>query len=127
MERTTTLLALQLMLLVCTFATKKLPAQSSPAPALLNFAEMSLPDTLAADSAFCKGGVLVIHGQFFRLGQGGESWDTTQVFFGGLSGVPGQVIALSSAQNGQNDTIRVQIPDIFPTDTCLTLTLVKTT
>ncbi|MEM6271406.1 MAG: gliding motility-associated C-terminal domain-containing protein [Bacteroidota bacterium] len=126
MERNIILFALQFLLIIHTQSAGLL-AQGSPDPILLNFAATTLPDTLAADSAFCKGGMLVMHGQHFLSAAGGESWDATRVFFGGLTGVAGNVISLSTAQNGQNDTIRVQIPDIFPADTCLTLTFVKTT
>jgi gliding motility-associated-like protein len=94
---------------------------------ITDYAQTALPDTLAMDTAFCKGQTMTIHGQYFKWALGGESWDTTRVFFGGLSGVQGQILSITTASGGTNDYMQVTIPDVYQEDTCLQLTIIKTT
>jgi hypothetical protein len=102
-------------------------SQSSPTPMINDYDLSALPDSLASDTAFCKGQTITIHGQYFKRAQGGESWDTTRVFFGGLNGVQAQVLSISTSGGGSNDFMQVQIPDVFVEDTCLSLTIIKST
>ena len=102
-------------------------AQNSPSPLILDYAGSSLGDTLNPDSTFCKGGILTIHGSYFVRATGGEIWDTTRIFIGGLSGVQAPILSVSTAANGMNDTIVFGLPDLFLADTCLQLALVKST
>jgi gliding motility-associated-like protein len=120
-----------LMLMICVVLVVdswgRVLGQSSPAPTITDYAQSALPDTLAIDTAFCKGQTMTIHGQYFKRAQGGESWDTTRVFFGGLSGVQGQILSITTASGGTNDYMQLVIPDVYMEDTCLQLTIIKTT
>ena len=94
--------------------------QSSPTPFITSFAGSSLPSVYSGpDSAFCKGGEITIAGGDFLSTNGGESFDSLSAWLGN---VPAMITNVAVG-----DTLTVGLPDSFPNDTTLTLTVIKHT
>ena len=98
-------------------------------PEIQHFGGGSLDSTWSlGDSTFCKGGALSIGGRYFVRHAPGEQWDSTVVWLGGfLTGNKAATLSLNATQGGQSDTITVQLPEAYKSDTCLDLTLIRYT
>jgi hypothetical protein len=115
-----------LLLLLLAGSATTIFAQSSPTPVIDDYDGTSLPATyqLNSDTTFCKGRAVTIHGQDFKKATGGESWDTTAIYLGGNRVWPQSI---TSQSNGNDDHIYLVLPNVYPSDTCLLLQVVKRT
>jgi hypothetical protein len=115
-----------LLLLLLLLSATAMDAQSSPTPVIDDYDGTSLPATyqIGGDTTFCKGRAVTIHGQDFKKATGGESWDTTAIYLDGNRVWPQSI---TSQSNGNDDHIFLALPDIYPSDTCLLLQVVKRT